>query len=451
MATDLSKLAGAIRTACGKDNPDILFNPKGSIQFIPTGCFTFDLVAGGGIPRGRISEVFGMEHSGKTAIALSAHRNVQKMGGVGIHIDFENAFDPKHAKKVYGIEHNGKTFIVINPLNLEEGSNAIDAIMESGLNIDLISIDSVDAMKPKALIEGSLDQEARVGAQAKGVGRVVSKLRVYAMQSKCAILFINQMRVNINTSKFEQNIGTGSGYNVMETHTVPGGYALRFYASLRMKLEFGGQIKDEKGENSISGEDEKQRIGQLVKVINIKNKVSNPFKKSVANFMYPLPGQRGGWSEGHDCIAILTKRGYIRQAGTKFIYQGLNIPEWSNIGSKKASTDLFIYNEELVADAKALIHKLIAEEEAAEDAEYQRKFGENGTGHDNPLTGRAESILEELGADEIKEIKAGDQKGEEAMSMSDLAAPKAATPFAPAAVAKNPFAPAPAATSETAL
>ncbi|CAG0925134.1 unnamed protein product [Notodromas monacha] len=268
----LNAFAKSVISSMGKANPDIVLDPNKQVEFIPTGCLSFNLVAGGGLPRGRLTEVFGMEHSGKTALALSTHHEVGKAGGTSIHIDAEFAFDENHARQTYRLVQNDN-FKVFQPACAEEAGQLLDLIIASGIKIDFISIDSVDALKPKDLIEGALDKEARVGAQAKKVGQIVNKCRLYAMKTNTAILFLNQMRVNINTSKYEQNVGTGSGYNPMESHTVPGGYALRFYASLRMKLEYGGKIEIEAGENAISGEAEKQRTGQKVKIINIKNKV----------------------------------------------------------------------------------------------------------------------------------------------------------------------------------
>lgn len=395
----LNVFAKQVISAMGKANPDIVLDPNKRIEFIPTGCLTFDLVSGAGLPRGRLSEVFGMEHSGKTGLALSTHYEVQRAGGTSIHIDAEFAFDETHARQTYRLVQND-TFKVFQPSCAEEAGQLLDMIIASGIKIDFISFDSVDALKPKDLIEGALDKEARVGAQAKKVGQIVTKARVYAMRTNTAILFLNQMRVNINTSKYEQNVGTGSGFNPMESHTVPGGYALRFYASLRMKLEYGGKIEWEAGENRVTGEAEKQRVGQKVKIINIKNKVGIPFLKAIANFEYPRisDGVRGGWSKGLDIIDLLKKRGMIQQRGTKFIYNGLNIPEWSNTGTKISSEAKFCSDPKLIEDATALLYSLVVD-----DRNKAEKALESG----QAIEGL--SIMDSLNVSERKEIESTEQ------------------------------------------
>lgn len=416
----LNAFAKQVVTSMGKANPDIVLDPNKSVEFIPTGCLSFDLVAGGGLPRGRLTEVFGMEHSGKTALALATHREVQKIGGTSLHIDAEYAFDETHARQTYRLVQND-TFKVFQPACAEEAGALLDLIIASGIKIDFISIDSVDALKPKDLIEGALDKEARVGAQAKKVGQIVTKCRLYAMRTNTAILFLNQMRVNINTSKFEQNVGTGAGYNPMESHTVPGGYALRFYASLRMKLEYGGKIEIEAGENAISGEAEKQRTGQKVKIINIKNKVGTPFLKTLANFEYPAiaKGQRGGWSRGLDIIDILKKRGLIQQRATKFIYHGLDIPEWSNIGSKVASERKFCDTPEVMVDATKLIYSLVVDDKRKAEEALDR-------GEAAPTLSVMESLnLDERSLIEEVEIQTTEQYKNEAEEIlpADLSIP----------------------------
>lgn len=429
----LAKLVTAVNGAMGKKNPDIVLDTKKVVSFLPSGCFMFNVVSGGGFPRGRLTEVFGMEHSGKTALALSTHALNKRNKGVGIHIDAEFAFDSRHARLTYDLVQDDN-FRVFQPLNAEECDNVLDLIIASGIKVDFISIDSVDALKPKAIVEGSLDKEARVGAQAKAVGKIVAKMRVYAMQTNTAILFLNQMRVNINTNQSEQNVGTGTGFNPMESHTIPGGYSLRFYASLRMKLEYGGRIEDEKGLDTVTGTEDKVRLGQKVKIINIKNKVAVPFLKGLANFEFPTNGQKGGWSTGLDLIDILKKRGMVEQRATKFIYKGYKTPEWTNIGSKRASESKFCKDSVAIADAEALVWKLIAEDLANEEEALTSIKANTPT-----------PLLEPLTQEEIESIREADANAkqavgsEESISMSSLTSSKEEAKPTTAPAKSNPF------------
>lgn len=364
----LSSLITDVKKTFSRTNPDLVFDPMKKVSFTPSGSIVFDLVSGGGLPKGRITEIFGMEGSAKSSLLYGALAGVQKRGGVGILIDAENAWDPVFARNTFGLEHDGVGFAVFQPDNIEE----IDALLEkiSDLTkLDLIGFDSVDAMKPKGQVECSLADERRVGAHAQAMSRFVAKIRIFAKEKNIPVVFINQMRTNIQTGRsVDQNVGTGAGFNVMEQYTVTGGMALRYYASLRMKLEYGGRIEDEMGINPITGSQDKIRIGNEIKVINVKNKVGTPFLKSNASFLFPMPGQKGGWSNDRDLLELLKKRGKIRQVSTKFVYNGLHIQEWSNIGSKKASEQLFLSTPELKADAAALLDSLIQADRSVQNS-----------------------------------------------------------------------------------
>lgn len=346
-----------------RNNADIVFDPKRKVQFIPTGNPVFDLVTGGGFPRGRITEVFGMEHSCKTAICLKALGNLREEdpNAVGIFMDHETSYNEPYAQKTYKLFQDGKHFQVFQPDNLEQGDEIV-SMLEQLDRLDLLIFDSVDAMRPKAFIEHNLkDGDSRVGQHAKGMSLIIQKLKVLAKSKNCAIVLINQMRTNINTSKYEQNVGTGAGFNVQESYNTTGGHALRFYASLRIKMEFGGQIVDEGGQDQISGKlGERVRIGNKIKVINIKNKLATPFLKGVTNFYFPgIPGREGGFSEGQDLIDLLKGRGRITQVSSKFTYLGKAISEWVSTGmSGAASEERFRSDPALMADARTLLADL---------------------------------------------------------------------------------------------
>lgn len=357
---DLKSIVDGVKKEFSKDNPDIIYDPTKKVEFIPSGSFTFDLVSGGGFPRGRITEVFGMEHSGKTSLLYASCALVQKMGGTAILLDFENAFDPIYAEEVFGLIKDDETFTIFSPDNLEEGDKVFNFIQKLD-KIDLIGYDSIQAMKPKAVIEAAVEDLRKLpGIQAQGIGAVIQKVRQFAKKKNCAVVFTNQMRANIQIGKSygEQNVGTGAGFNPMESYITPGGFAPRFYASLRMKLEYKTKQEDASGENFITGVTEKARIGNEIKIINIKNKVFTPFLKGVAYFDFKLPGQKGGWNETKEIVNILQKRGRISQRGSKFEYIGLN-EKWENVGPKQDSIQKFAQNEVLVEDARNLIHNLM--------------------------------------------------------------------------------------------
>lgn len=344
-----------------KSNKDIVYDPRRRVQFLTSGSLIFDLVSGGGLPRGRLTEVFGMEHSGKSSLYWAALAAVQRSGGVGVLVDYEGAFDPDFARACYGLVVDNKTFALFQPDNIEEGDELFMKYISRLAQLDMLVYDSVDAMKPKGLIEGALADERRVGAHAQAMSRYVAKQRAFARQRGIVIGFVNQMRTNIVTGQAaDQNVGTGAGYNVMEKYTTTGGLALRYYASLRMKLEYGGQIKDEVALSEITGVQEVQRVGNQIKMINIKNKVGVPFRRANATFLFPAPDQTPGWANDVDLMELLKKRGRIQQISSKFVYRGLNIPEWISLTGKVASEKLFLSKPELQADAQALFKQIIS-------------------------------------------------------------------------------------------
>jgi recombination protein RecA len=355
---DLSSVVATISKQF-KGNSDILFDPRRTFDRLPSGCTVVDLVIGGGFPRKRITEVFGMEHCGKSALTQACAGKAQAAGLMGILIDAETAFDPVFAQECWGLVQDNKTFSVFQPDNIEE-ADVILKSLEALPRLDYLIFDSVDALKPKSLIEGALADERRVGAHAQAMSRFVAKVKQFAKDKNCAVIFINQMRTNIQTGRaVDQNVGTGAGFNPMEQYTTTGGMSLRFYASIRLKLEYGGKIDDETGANAISGKVEKTRKGNQVKVINIKNKTFTPFLKEVASFLFKMPNQQSGWANDLDVVHLLKKRGRIRQQATKFVYVRQDGTEWSNIGSMNASENLFMSKSELMADARAQLLSLV--------------------------------------------------------------------------------------------
>jgi len=351
--TGLSAVLGEINKKMKKTNPDIVFDPESTIDWIDSGCLTFNMVASGnpkqGFPRGRITEVFGLEHSGKTAILSSAAAKIQQGGGVAILLDFENAFDPSFAQEAFGLHTDNKSFAVFSPETVEQGDELLESLGNLD-QIDLLAWDSIDGSKPKGIIESTLDKEQRVGAHAKAVGRIIQKLKRLAKAKNCAVVMTNQMRANINTNaQAGANQGTGAGH--VDDLTTTGGYSPRYYCSLRIKMEYGGAIWDEKGQNDVTGKTGKTRIGNQIRIINIKNKVAPPFRRAEAHFDFPTPNQKPGWNQTKDLIKILKGWGRIAQRGTKLEYTGYRAEDWSNLGSKAASEKLFGQQSHLIQDA----------------------------------------------------------------------------------------------------
>lgn len=395
MAT-LSDITKEIKNKFKKSNPDMVYDPKKFVEFIESGCFMFDMISGGGFPRKRLSEVFGMEQSGKTSLIYATLAKLQREGKVGVLLDFEGAWDPVYAKKTFGLVRDGELFEILSPDNIEEGDEVVELLKKLD-TLDLVAFDSVDAMKPKALIECALDGKVEIAAHARAIARFVVKMKVLAKKKNTAMVFTNQMRKNIQMNKYEFNSGTGSGFNTQESYTIPGGNALRFYASMRMKLEFGKRMVDENAIDGITGEKTKKRIGNIIKVINIKNKVYTPFLKGSTHFDFVTPDQQGGWREEKDILDLLKKRGRVTQKGVKFVYNGLN-EKWENSGSKVSSEQLFFGNGKLMKDARELINELLESDNILDTvSEDDIKEGEL-KGQDELIDGDVES------GDGIKEI-----------------------------------------------
>ncbi len=259
------------------------------VSVIPTGAISLDIALGvGGIPRGRITEIFGQESSGKTTLALSILAQAQKMGGQVAFIDAEHALDPNYAKKV-GLKI--EDMLVSQPDSGEQALEITEALIRSNA-IDVVVIDSVAALVPKAELEGEMGDSV-MGLQARLMSQALRKLTGYISKSKTAAIFINQIR---------EKIGVFFG----NPETTPGGRALKFYASVRLELRRIESIK--KGQ---------ELIGNRVKVKVVKNKVAPPFKETVIDIYY---GE--GINKESSLIDAGVSYGIIEKKGSYFYYGG---------------------------------------------------------------------------------------------------------------------------------
>ncbi|OGD69288.1 recombinase RecA [Candidatus Campbellbacteria bacterium RIFCSPLOWO2_01_FULL_34_15] len=262
--------------------------PRVDVGAISTGSISLDHALGvGGIPRGRIIEIFGPESSGKTTLALHSVAQAQKEGGICAFVDAEHALDPEYAKKI-GV--NIKELLVSQPDNGEQALEITESLVRSG-KVDIVVVDSVAALTPKDEIEGDMGAH-HVGKQARLMSQALRKLTAIVAKSKTTVIFINQIRMQI-------------GVMFGNPETTPGGKALKFYTSVRLDVRRIAQIK--KGEDVIGGR---------VRVKVVKNKVASPFRVAEFDLMYDE-----GISKEGEMIALGEKFGIIVKKGATYSYE----------------------------------------------------------------------------------------------------------------------------------
>ncbi|MBE5807357.1 MAG: recombinase RecA [Clostridiales bacterium] len=262
------------------------------VEVIPTGCLQLDLALGvGGLPKGRIVEIYGPESSGKTTFALHCIAEAQKLGGTAAFIDAEHALDPMYAQKL-GVDIN--ELYVSQPDNGEQALDICEALVRSGA-IDIVVIDSVAALVPKAEIEGDMG-DSHVGLQARLMSQALRKLAGVIAKTNAIAIFINQLREKV-----------GVIYGNPETTT--GGKALKFYASVRLDIRKGEPIKNGS-----------EIIGNRTKIKIVKNKVSPPFRSCVVDILY---GE--GISREGELLDLAVEHDMIRKAGAFYSYEGERI------------------------------------------------------------------------------------------------------------------------------
>lgn len=284
------------------------------VEAVPTGCLSLDIALGiGGVPRGRIIEIYGPEASGKTTLSQHIIAEVQKIGGAAAFIDAEHAFDPSYAKKI-GV--NVDELLISQPDTGEQALEIAETLVRSN-SIDVVVIDSVAALVPKAEIEGEMG-DSHMGLQARLMSQALRKLSGIVSKTNTVVIFINQIRMKI-----------GVFFGNPETTT--GGMALKFYSSVRIEVRRAAQIK--KGE---------EIIGNRVRCHVVKNKVAAPFKNTEFDIMY-----NEGISLSGDTLDTGVQLGIIEKNGNTYIFNG----EKLGVG-REAAKEYLRGNPKLIGEIK---------------------------------------------------------------------------------------------------
>ncbi|MFZ2803802.1 MAG: recombinase RecA [Patescibacteria group bacterium] len=317
---------------------------KMNVETIPTGCLSLDISLGVlGVPRGRIVEIYGPEASGKTTLAQHIIAEVQKMGGIAAFVDAEHALDPDYARKI-GV--NVDEMLISQPDTGEQALDIVETLVRSNA-VDVIVIDSVAALTPKAEIEGEMG-DSHMGLQARLMSQALRKLTAIVSKTKTCVIFINQIR---------QKIGVVFG----NPETTTGGVALKFYSSVRIEVRRSAQIK--------MGE---RIIGNRVKVKIVKNKVAAPFRTCEFDIMY-----NEGISLTGDLLDLATEYGVIRKNGNSYSFGD----EKLGVGRETAKLGLR-ERPELFPQIREKVIELWRERERAENSFSTPALPPAGTGGD---------------------------------------------------------------------
>jgi recombination protein RecA len=301
-----------------------------NVDFISTGSISLDIALGGGIPKGRIVEVYGPESSGKTTLTLHVIAEAQKRGETAAFVDAEHALDPEYAKRI-GV--NTKELIVSQPDSGEQALEIVEALVRSN-SVDVIVIDSVAALTPRAEIEGEMG-DSHMGLQARLMSQALRKLTGVVSKSNSTVIFINQIRMKI-------------GVMFGNPETTTGGNALKFYSSVRIEVRKSAQIKQ--GDNI---------IGNRTKAKVVKNKVAAPFKTAEFDIMW-----NEGISYSGDLLNVSSEHGVVKKGGAWYNYKDMKLGQGFE-ASKKFLKD----NPKIMQEIAKELKEQIKKEDAAAAAE----------------------------------------------------------------------------------
>ena len=341
----LAKALGLIEKQYGKGSVMKLGEPGAHMQVetVPTGSLSLDIALGaGGVPKGRVVEIYGPESSGKTTVALHMVAEVQKRGGIAGFIDAEHALDPVYAKNI-GVDIDN--LYISQPDNGEQALEITETMVRSGA-VDIVIVDSVAALVPRAEIEGDMG-DSHVGLHARLMSQALRKLTAVISRSNCVVIFINQLR---------EKVGVMFG----NPETTTGGRALKFYASVRLDVRKGEALKQ-------GGE----IVGSHTKVKVVKNKVAPPFKQAEFDIMFGTGISREG-----EILDLASDCSVVNKSGAWYSYNG------ERIGQGRENAKQFLKdNPEICAEIEKKVriqYQLIPEGESAEAAAENMAF-QDGT------------------------------------------------------------------------
>ncbi len=294
-----------------------------NVETVPTGSLSLDIALGGGIPKGRIVEVYGPESSGKTTLTLHAIAEVQRAGGTAAFIDAEHALDPTYAKRI-GVDT--ENLLLSQPDNGEQALEIVETLVRSNA-VDLIVVDSVAALVPRAEIEGDMG-DSHMGLQARLMSQALRKLTGVISRSHTTVIFINQIRMKI-------------GVMFGNPETTTGGNALKFYASVRMDIRRISQIKQ--GDAV---------IGNRTRVKVVKNKIAPPFREAEFDIMY-----NQGISRSGDILDLAVNHNIVEKAGAWFSYNGAKVGQ-----GREASKNYLMENPTIMEEIAAKVRESVVKE-----------------------------------------------------------------------------------------